>query len=273
MNPLSAAYPFIDPVIIEIGPLTIRWYGMMYLLGFVAGYFVIRSELKRRGGPVSVDQAEDMLFYIIVGLLVGARLGYILIYNLPLYASSPLQALAFWKGGMSFHGGLVGVIIAGYIFARKNRAQFLELADIGALAAPIGLMLGRIGNFINGELYGRVTDLPWGVIFPAGGPEARHPSQLYESALEGPILFIILWRLRKRTTRNGQVLAAFLIGYGIIRFMIEFVRAPDPQIGFILNYFTMGQILCLVMILTGAFLLVHVSVDKGSERVDQNGIT
>jgi phosphatidylglycerol:prolipoprotein diacylglycerol transferase len=262
MNPLALSYPLIDPVILKIGPFAVRWYGMMYLLGFVAGYFVIRSELKRRQGPVDVEEAEDMLFYIIVGLLLGARLGYILIYNFPVYASSPLQVLAFWKGGMSFHGGLVGVVVAGFIYSRKHGVSFLELADIGALAAPIGLMLGRIGNFINGELYGRVTELPWGMVFPGGGPLPRHPSQLYESALEGPVLFLILWRLRTRTTRHGQILAAFLIGYGIIRFMVEFVREPDAQLGLIWGYLTMGQILCVIMALVGAYLMVHVSVDK-----------
>ncbi len=262
MSLFAAAYPLIDPVIVQIGPLAIRWYGMMYLMGFIVGYLVIRSELKRRNGPIPLDAAEDMLFYIIIGLLLGARLGYVLIYNLPYYTTSPLDALAFWKGGMSFHGGLAGVIIAGFVFARKYNADFLELADIGALAAPIGLMLGRIGNFINGELYGRVTDLPWGMVFPGGGPEPRHPSQLYESALEGPFLFLILWGLRKRAKRNGQILAAFLIGYGIIRFMVEFFREPDIQIGFIAGLFTMGQMLCAIMILIGAYLLVHVRYQK-----------
>jgi len=245
-----------DPVLWRIGPLELRWYGMMYLLGFVAGYFVIRSELRRKDGPVPVESADDMLFYLILGLLIGARLGYALIYNLKVYATAPWEILAFWHGGMSFHGGLAGMVIAGWIFARRRRAPFLELADIGALAAPIGLMLGRFGNFINGELFGRVTTLPWGVVFPLGGTLPRHPSQIYEAIFEVPMLFGVLWGLRKRTRRPGEVLAFFLILYGVFRFLIEFFREPDHQIGFIMKWLTMGQILCIIMIAAGIGLLV-----------------
>ncbi len=266
MSVFALPYPAIDPVIVHLGPLAVRWYGMMYLLGFVVAYFIIRSELKRRNGPIPPEEAEDLLFYLIVGLLVGGRFGYVLFYHLAEYIRHPWNVFAVWQGGMSFHGGLAGIVLAGLLFCKRRSVPFLELADIGALAAPIGLMLGRIGNFINGELYGRVTDVPWGMVFPTGGPHPRHPSQLYESFFEGAVLFCILWWLRKRTNRPGDVLAAFLVGYGTFRFFIEFARAPDPQLGFVVAWLTMGQILCLVMIGVGIGLFAYLRVLGGSRR-------
>ncbi len=261
------SYPLIDPVLFRIGflDLEVRWYGMMYLAGFIAAYFIIKLELKRKGGPVPVEAADDLLFYLILGLLIGARLGYVLIYNLPNYLSaSPIEMVAFWHGGMSFHGGMVGIVIAGWIYARRVGAPFLELADIGALSAPIGLMLGRIGNFINGELFGRVTDFPWAIVFPTGGNLPRHPSQLYESFFEGVILFTILWVFRRHIRYPGENLANFLILYGIFRFVIEFFREPDPQLGFILGHLTMGQLLCTAMVLGGIGL--HIFVRRVGQR-------
>ncbi|MBI5249883.1 MAG: prolipoprotein diacylglyceryl transferase [Desulfomonile tiedjei] len=260
--------PFIDPVLAKLGPVEIpwlgmlgpievRWYGLMYLLGFVAAYFVIKSELKRKQGPIPAENADDFLFYLIVGLLLGGRLGYILFYNLPAYLSAPWEVFFIWHGGMSFHGGLVGMIVSGLVFARTRHVDFMELADIGALSSTIGLMLGRIGNFINCELFGRATNLPWGIVFPGGGELPRHPSQLYEAFFEGPVLFGILWWLRVKATRPGELLAAFLVGYGLFRFSIEFLREPDPQLGFILHGLTMGQILCLFMMGAGAALFVY----------------
>jgi phosphatidylglycerol---prolipoprotein diacylglyceryl transferase len=260
--------PFIDPVLVRLGPIEIpwyglfgpvevRWYGLMYLFGFAAAYFVIKSELKRKQGPIPVEAADDFLFYLIVGLLLGGRLGYVLFYNLPVYLSAPWEMLFIWHGGMSFHGGLLGMIVAGAIYTRTRNANFWELADIGALASPIGLMLGRIGNFINCELFGRVTNLPWGIIFPSGGDLPRHPSQLFEAFFEGPVLFAILWWLRVRVTRPGYVLAAFLVGYGVFRFLVEFMREPDPQLGFLFRWLTMGQILCLFMMVAGAALFAY----------------
>lgn len=260
----TAAYHLIDPVLIRIGPIAVRWYGIMYLIGFLVGYGVIRSELRRRNGPIPFSQAGDLLFYLILGLLVGARIGYVIFYNLPSYMDAPWEVLAIWHGGMSFHGGLLGMIVAGAVFARRRQASFLELADIGALAAPIGLMLGRIGNFINGELFGRVTDVPWGVVFPMGGPLPRHPSQIYEAMLEGPVLFGVLWWLRKKTNRNGIILGLFLTGYGISRFAVEFLREPDPQLGFVFMSLTMGQLLCICMMLAGISLLVYCAAAKPS---------
>lgn len=253
----KGAFLIIDPVLIRIGPIAVRWYGIMYLCGFLCGYWVIKSELRRRNGPIAVSEASDFLFYLIAGLLIGARLGYVLFYNLPSYVQAPWEVLAIWHGGMSFHGGLLGMIVSGGWYARKKRVSFADLADIGALSAPIGLMLGRIGNFINGELYGRVTTLPWGIVFPNGGNLPRHPSQLYEAMLEGPVLFAMLWWLRKKTAVHGVLFSVFLIGYGVSRFLVEFVREPDPQLGFVLLGFTMGQILCVCMILAGSGLLIH----------------
>lgn len=264
---LALSYPLIDPVLFRIGflDLEVRWYGLTYLMGFIAAYFIIKSELKRKGGPIPVEATDDLLFYLIVGLLVGARVGYVLVYNLPSYLSaSPIEMVAFWHGGMSFHGGLAGMVIAGWIYARRAEAPFMELADIGALSAPIGLMLGRIGNFINGELYGRVTDVPWAIVFPLGGNVPRHPSQLYESFLEGVVLFAILWVLRLRIRYHGENLANFLIIYGIFRFAIEFFREPDPQLGFIVGPLTMGQLLCTAMVLAGIGL--HIYVRKVGQR-------
>ncbi len=249
---------FIDPVLLQLGPLSLRWYGLMYLVAFVVAFCLIRSELKRRGGPVPAACADDLLFHMILGVLIGGRLGYVLIYNLPHYLSHPLEVFAIWQGGMSFHGGMIGMIVMGFVYARRTGVSFLELADVVVIAAPIGLMFGRFGNFINGELFGRVTDLPWGMVFPMGGPLPRHPSQLYQALTEGLVLFLFLYRLRLHVSKPGSVLAAFIIGYGAIRFLVEFFREPDPQLGFVLAHFSMGQVLCLGMILLGLVLLIYV---------------
>jgi phosphatidylglycerol---prolipoprotein diacylglyceryl transferase len=266
---MSSPHPLIDPVLVRIGPLDVRWYGLMYLLGFALGYLVIRSELKRKQGSVPAEAADDLLFYLIIGLLVGGRIGYALFYNLGEYIYAPWEVFAIWHGGMSFHGGLMGMLVSGYIFARKRKAQFLDLADIGALAAPLGLMLGRIGNFINGELYGRITSVPWGMVFPMGGDLPRHPSQLYEALLEGPILFLIMWYFRTRIKRPGELLVIFLWGYGIFRFTVEFFREPDPQLGFIIQWLTMGQLLCLAMIAGGIALEIYVRLAGGDKTVNR----
>jgi phosphatidylglycerol---prolipoprotein diacylglyceryl transferase len=255
----AETYLLIDPVLIRFWGLEVRWYGIMYLLSFVIAYFVIRSELKRRRGPVPPEAADDLLFHLIIGLLIGARLGYALFYNLDAYLMAPWEILAVWHGGMSFHGGLAGMICSGAWFARKHSCRFLDLADIGALAAPPGLMLGRMGNFINGELFGRATQLPWGIVFPSGGPISRHPSQLYEAFLEGPVLFGFLWWMRTRVKNPGQILGLFLVLYGAFRFIAEFFREPDPQLGFVIGNFTMGQTLCFVMMIIGIGVLAAVT--------------
>lgn len=244
--------PQIDPILFQLGPLAVRWYGVMYLLGFVAAFFIISRLAPRRNLPLDKDAVSDLLFYIVLGVILGGRFGYVLFYNFPYFIANPLQIFAVWQGGMSFHGGLAGVVIATLIYARRHAIAILPLADILAIAATIGLGLGRIGNFINGELWGRVTTLPWGVVFPAAGPQPRHPSQLYEAILEGPIIFFLLYWLFSRKVRSGMVFFSFLIIYGIGRFIIEFFREPDQQIGFLWGGATMGQMLCLAMILLGS---------------------
>jgi phosphatidylglycerol:prolipoprotein diacylglycerol transferase len=244
-------YPEINPDIIRIGPLAVRWYGIMYLIGFTAAYFLVRYQLKRRKISVTSQDIDSLFLFLLSGLVIGARLGYVIFYNPIYYLSNPSEIFAVWHGGMSFHGGLIGSIIAGLLFCRRHKADFWQLADLVIVAAPIGLGLGRLGNFINGELYGRVTDVPWGMVFPEGGPAPRHPSQLYEFLLEGVVLFSVLWFLKNKHLRPGALTSIFLMLYGVFRFFVEFFRQPDPQIGFILGYFTMGQILSSAMILAG----------------------
>lgn len=245
-------FPQIDPVIFHLGPLAVRWYGMMYLLGFGAAYLVIRSLARRRGIGLSSDDLSDLLFYGVIGVIAGGRLGYILFYNLSYYLEHPLQFFAIWEGGMSFHGGLLGVVVAATIYCRRRQLPVLLTGDILVTAATIGLGFGRIGNFINGELWGRITDVPWAMVFPGAGPLPRHPSQLYEAVAEGPLLFLLLLLLHRRQARPGVPFFAFFLLYGLFRFVIEFYRQPDPQLGFLWGGATMGQILCLVMMVVGA---------------------
>jgi phosphatidylglycerol:prolipoprotein diacylglycerol transferase len=247
----------IDPVLVELGPIRLSWYGIMYVFGFLISYLLVRHQMKKKEFGISKQEVENLYFYLILGLMVGARLGYVLFYDLKMYLADPLEIFAIWHGGMSFHGGLIGVLIVGILFSWKNKKSFLRIADLIIVTAPIGLGLGRIGNFINGELYGRVTQIPWGMIFPKGGPLPRHPSQLYESALEGGVLFLILWLIKDKKLPSGGLLALFLSLYGVFRFFVEFFREPDVQVGFILGPFTMGQVLCAFMIVGGIFLFVY----------------
>lgn len=250
-------FPNIDPVFLRLGPLEFRWYGLMYICGFLAAYFIILSGVKRKGLPLNKDLVADLIFTVAVGVILGGRLGYILFYNFSFYLSHPLKLFAVWEGGMSFHGGLIGALLASLYFIRKHKLPFYPLADLGFLAAPVGLGCGRIGNFINGELYGRVTDAPWGVVFPTGGPLPRHPSQLYEAFLEGPVMFLVLYLVSKKVHRDGVVIWSFIALYGLFRFMVEFVRQPDEQIGFLWGGFSMGQMLSLPMFLLGVAMVVH----------------
>jgi len=252
-----------NPIMIDLGPIKVSWYGLMYVLGFFASYLLVRFQMKRKDFGVSKLDIENLYFYLILGLIVGARLGYFLFYDLKMYLEDPLEIFAIWHGGMSFHGGLIGVLIVGILFAWKNKKSFWKIADLIIVTVPIGLGLGRIGNFINGELYGRGTEAPWGMIFPKGGPLPRHPSQLYESALEGGVLFLVLWFLRNRNLPEGTLLAIFLGLYGVFRFVVEFFREPDVQLGFVIGPFTMGQILTTFMILGSIVLIFYL---KGRER-------
>jgi phosphatidylglycerol:prolipoprotein diacylglycerol transferase len=254
----------IDPVIFQIGPLAVRWYGLMYLLGFAAAYLLICHLSKLRGLALSKEGVSDLLFYGVLGVILGGRLGYVLFYNFEQYLSRPLEIFAVWQGGMSFHGGLLGVIAASVLFCWRRKLPMLLCGDVLVASATIGLGLGRIGNFINAELWGRVTDLPWGMVFPGAGPLPRHPSQLYEAALEGLVLFLILYLLHRRKVAEGVPFFCFFAGYGLFRFLVEFVRQPDAHLGFLWGGATMGQLLSLPMILFGISGLLYVSMRKKS---------
>jgi phosphatidylglycerol:prolipoprotein diacylglycerol transferase len=251
------SYPNIDPVIVRIGPFAIRWYGMMYLVGFVSSYILVRYQIKKMRLPFDRDFVDSLYSYLILGLLIGARLGYVVFYDLSAYLRHPIEIFALWHGGMSFHGGLIGSIAAGIFFCRKYKVDFWQVSDLVIVTAPIGLGFGRLGNFINGELYGRVTNVPWGMVFPGGGPLPRHPSQLYEFLLEGVVLFTVLWLLKDRGARSGVLTSMFLILYGIFRFTLEFFREPDVQLGYVLGPFTMGQLLSSAMIAVGLAILFY----------------
>lgn len=251
-------FPQIDPVLIHIGPLAIRWYGLMYLFGFLAAYWLIRALARQRELPLDGDGAADLLFYCAVGVVAGGRLGYVLFYNPGWYLNHPLEAFAIWEGGMSFHGGLLGVVAATLLFCRRRGLPVLSIGDILVAAATVGLGLGRLGNFINGELWGRPTDLPWGIVFPGAGPEPRHPSQLYQAFLEGLVLCCLLLWLHRRKALRGVPFFTFFLAYGICRFLVEFVRQPDAHLGFLWGGATMGQLLSIPMILFGSAGLVWV---------------
>lgn len=257
---MAIPFPDIDPVAFEIGPVQIRWYALAYLTGFLAGWRYCLSLVSQKGALPRPDKTDidDFLPWAIAGVILGGRIGYILFYNFGSYLSAPSEILKLWHGGMSFHGGLVGVIIALVAFSRRRGFPVLHLADLLACVAPIGLFFGRLANFINGELFGRAAEVPWAVVFPRGGPEPRHPSQLYESALEGVVLFAVLFVLARRPevrARPGLLSGVFLAGYAMFRFLVEFFREPDVQIGYLLSLFTMGQILCLPMFAVGAALI------------------
>jgi phosphatidylglycerol:prolipoprotein diacylglycerol transferase len=247
----------IDPILVDLGPIRVSWYGLMYFFGFLASYLLVRYQMKRKDFGVSKLDVENLYFYLIVGLIVGARLGYVLFYDLKMYLADPFEIFAIWHGGMSFHGGLIGVLIVGIFFGWRNKKSFWKIADLIIVTVPIGLGLGRIGNFINGELYGRVTQVPWGMIFPKGGALPRHPSQLYESALEGGVLFLILWFMKDRKLPAGGLLAVFLSLYGAFRFFVEFFREPDAQLGLVIGPFSMGQVLSSFMIVAGILLFAY----------------
>jgi phosphatidylglycerol:prolipoprotein diacylglycerol transferase len=252
-------FPNIDPVFLRIGPLQFRWYGLMYILGFIATYFILRSESARKKLPLTKDDVADLVFYGAMGVVLGGRLGYILFYNLGFYLATPLRVFAVWEGGMSFHGGFLGVILAFVLYARRKGISFWTLIDMAALCAPVGLGLGRLGNFINGELYGRQTDVPWGIVFPGGGGVPRHPSQLYEAFLEGLVLFLIVRFASRRTSVTGIPAWTFCAGYGLFRFIVEFFRQPDAQLGIFLGLFSMGQFLSLPMFLLGSYMVFRLS--------------
>jgi len=255
------SYPDIDPVLLQIGPVAIRWYALAYIVGVLLGYRYVRMLNWRSVPPViPAKPFEDMITWAILGIMLGGRLGYVLFYNAGYYLDNPHEILAIWKGGMSFHGGLLGVIVGFYGYAKRHRIEYLRLMDMVACAAPIGLFFGRIANFINGELFGRVTTVPWGMVFPHGGILPRHPSQLYEAVLEGALLFVILFACSRYTRireQAGALSGFFLLGYSLARTVVEQFREPDHHLGYIYGMMTMGQLLSAPMLLVGVFLVIR----------------
>ncbi|RDI48590.1 prolipoprotein diacylglyceryl transferase [Aquicella lusitana] len=249
-------YPNIDPVAFSIGSWPVYWYGLMYLIGFLGGWGLLSLRLRFSPRGFTQDQLSDIVFYAALGAIIGGRLGYMLFYDWRVLFSDPLLIFQTWKGGMSFHGGFLGVIIAMLICAKRMKKSVVALTDLIAPVVPIGLGAGRIGNFINGELWGRVTTLPWGMVFPNGGPYPRHPSQLYEFLLEGVVLFLVLWIYSRKPRPLGAVSGLFALGYGIFRCTAEFFREPDVQIGYWFGWITEGQLLSLPLILLGIILLI-----------------
>ena len=252
------AYPDIDPVAFHVGPLPVHWYGLMYLVGFLGGWFLLSMRLKKRPCGFDREQLADIIFYAALGVIIGGRLGYMVFYDFQNVIQSPLSIFKIWQGGMSFHGGLIGVIISLWIYSRRINKSLIDLTDFIVPIVPIGLGAGRIGNFINGELWGRVSDVPWAMIFPAGGDMPRHPSQLYEFFFEGVVMFVVLWWFSSKPRPRWAVSGLFLMLYGLFRFCVEFVREPDFQIGFVaFGWMTKGQLLSLPMLLLGIGLFVY----------------
>lgn len=246
-------YPNFDPVAVHLGPVSVRWYGLMYLIGFAAAWWLGRQRALREGSPVNAVQMDDVIFFGALGVILGGRIGYMLFYGRDQLLESPLSIFRIWDGGMSFHGGLLGVMVAMLLYARHARIEFLRLMDFVAPLVPVGLGTGRIGNFINGELWGKPTAVPWGFIVDGVG---RHPSQLYEASLEGGLLFAIVWTFSARPRPVMSVAGLFLACYGLFRFAIEFVRVPDAQLGYLaFGWLTMGQVLSLPMLIGGLVML------------------
>lgn len=252
-------FPQISPVMFSIGPLDIRWYSMAYLVGILLGWFLINRNVQKNNLELNRQKVEDLIFYLTLGIILGGRLGYAIFYGGKAMWSEPWHILEIWKGGMSFHGGVAGVIIALWVYARKINYKFLGLTDLVVLYAPIGIFLGRLANFANDELWGRVTDVPWAIRFPAGGYLPRHPSQLYEAFFEGIVMFLLLnwlWRYSFVRNRSGLVSALFVLMYGVFRISMEQFREPDQHMGFFFGGITMGQILSLPLIVLGLMVIV-----------------
>jgi phosphatidylglycerol:prolipoprotein diacylglycerol transferase len=258
-------FPAIDPIAIAIGPLVIRWYALAFIFGLLAGWGYIGLFLRQPPHIMTRAQLSDFFTWAIIGVIVGGRLGYVSFYQAPYYFENPIEVFFVWQGGMSFHGGLIGVVVAIILFARRQKIPMFALGDLVACAAPIGLFFGRLANFINGELYGRVADVPWAMVFPGGGDLPRHPSQLYEAALEGLVLFIVMFvlvRFTKARTRPGLMMGVFMIGYGLARIIVELFREPDVQIGFLASGTTLGQWLSVPLLVVGIYFIYR-AISRG----------
>lgn len=256
MNGLD--FPQISPVLFSLGPIDIRWYSLAYLFGILIGWWLIVRNVKKYDLKLSKENIEDFIFYLTLGIVIGGRLGYVIFYGGTAFWMNPLQVFEVWKGGMSFHGGVLGVIAATFLFAKKINYKFLALTDLIVLYAPIGIFFGRLANFVNDELWGRVTTVPWAIKFPNGGYLPRHPSQLYEAFFEGIVMFVLLnflWHFPQIRNRHGVVSSLFVLLYGLFRISMEQFREPDIQMGYFFSYFTMGQILSLPLIFLGAIVL------------------
>lgn len=250
-------YPNIDPVALQLGPLKIHWYGIMYLVAFAAAWWLGRRRARQPDSGWSNEHISDVIFYGALGTVLGGRIGYTLFYGFDKFLADPLSILRVWEGGMSFHGGLLGVLLTMWLFGRKTRRSFFQVTDFIAPLVPIGIAAVRFANFINGELWGRITQVPWGMVFPTGGPQARHPSQLYEMFLEGIVLFVLIWFFSAKPRPRMAVSGLFVLGYGGFRFLVEFVRQPDAHIGYLaFGWVTMGQVLSAPLILLGVILLI-----------------
>ena len=261
---LALQFPNFDPVLIQLGPFAIRWYALAYIVGILLGWVYARALVRNAklwGGPppMTILQLDDFIVWVTLGIILGGRLGYVLFYNPGYFAEHPAEAFQLWKGGMSFHGGFTGCVLAVVLFARKNNISILSLGDVTCATGTLGILLGRIANFINGELWGRPTDVAWGMVFPSGGPIPRHPSQLYEAALEGLLLFTVLALLIRggALRRPGLIIGVFAAGYSLARSFCELFREPDAQLGFLWNTITMGTLLSIPLLLVGIALIVN----------------
>jgi phosphatidylglycerol:prolipoprotein diacylglycerol transferase len=265
-------FPAIDPVAFTLGPVAIRWYGLAYVAGFLCAWAVLRILDERWGIGLGPEKRMIAVLAAVVGVIVGGRLGYVVVYGVGNYFADPLRIFALWDGGMSFHGGLVGILLAGAWFCRRYKVPYLTICDVGAVGAPVGLFFGRIANFINGELWGRTTDVSWGVVgFPGAGPGARHPSQLYEAGLEGLVIFVVVAVLARKRRSDGLLVGWMLTLYGVFRIFVEFFREPDSQLGFLAGVFTMGQLLSVPMIVAGVWLIVRAARAGALARIESSG--
>ena len=264
-------FPAIDPIIVSLGPLAIRWYGLMYLVGLGVAYFLAMREVKAGRSPYSESQVSDLLFYGFMGAVLGGRIGYVIFYQFERFLSDPLYLFQMNQGGMSFHGGLLGVITVLFLFSRKTKTSLFQIGDFAAPLVPIGLAAGRFGNFLNGELWGRTTDVSWGMIFPNAGPDPRHPSQLYQFFMEGILLFVIVYLYSRKPRAVGSVGGLFLCGYGVFRFIAEYFRQPDDHLGLLTLGMSMGQWLSLPMVIGGlGIMMLAFKLDSTKNKTVEN---